>query len=96
MALFTAAYGQRSPMHLYGDVTLFYVLAACIYPLSLALTHDMLSKHQVVPASSLLLLALHSFASERAPLVREQSHCVGVAPGATAVIMDLDPRHESG
>jgi hypothetical protein len=44
----------------------------------------------------LLLLALHSFASERAPLVREQSHCVGVAPVSTDVIMDLDPRQESG
>ncbi|QKK11484.1 MAG: MFS transporter [Pseudomonadota bacterium] len=135
MALFTAAFGQRSSMHLYGGVALFYALAACIYPLSLALTHDMLAKHQIVPASSLLLLAnglgavagpaiggaaitllgpsglflflaaalglllllaLHSFASERAPLVREQSHCVGIAPVSTAVIIDLDPRQESG
>jgi MFS family permease len=135
LALFTAAFGQRSWLHLYGGVAAFYALASCIYPLCLALTHDMLDKHQIVPASAtlllangigavagpviggaaisllgpaalflflaaalglLLLLALHSFARERAPKVREQSHCVGVAPVSTPVIMELDPRQERG
>ena len=131
LALFTAAFGQRSWLHLYGGVALFYALASCIYPLCLALTHDMLDKQQIVPASAtlllangiggvagpviggvsisvlgpatlflflavalglLLLLALHSFAREKAPTVSEQSHCVGVAPVSTAAIMKLDPR----
>ncbi|MEO6659502.1 MAG: MFS transporter, partial [Burkholderiaceae bacterium] len=56
MALFIATLGQRSALHLYGGVALFYALTACLYPLSLALTHDMLSKHQIAPASSPLLL----------------------------------------
>jgi hypothetical protein len=58
----------------------------------LALTHDALDKHQIVPASATLLLALHSVAREKAPTISEQSHCVGVAPVSTAVIMELDPR----
>jgi MFS family permease len=135
LALFIAAFGQRSSLHLYGGVALFYALASCIYPLCLALTHDMLDKHQIVPASAtlllangiggvagpviggavisllgpaalflflatalglLLLLALHSFAREKAPKVHEQSHCVGIAPVSTPVIMELDPRQEGG
>ncbi len=135
LALFTAAFGQRSWLHLYGGVALFYALASCIYPLCLALTHDMLAKHQIVPASAtlllangiggvvgpviggaaisllgpaalflflaaalglLLLLALHSFAREKAPRVHEQSHCVGVGPVSTPVIMELDPRQDDG
>jgi MFS family permease len=135
LALFTAAFGQRSWLHLYGGVALFYALASCIYPLCLALTHDMLDKRQIVPASAtlllangiggvagpviggaaisllgpaalflflaaalglLLLLALHSFAREKGPKVQEQSHCVGVAPISTPVIMELDPRQEGG
>jgi len=130
-ALVTAGFGDRSMLHLYGSVLVFYGLASCIYPLSLALTHDMLSQQQIVTASAtlllangigavagpviggtaisvlgpsglfvflaaslgaLLLLALHSFAREQAPKVREQGHCVGVAPVSTAVIMELDPR----
>jgi MFS family permease len=133
LALFTAAFGQRSWLHLYGGVASFYALASCIYPLCLALSHDTLDKHQIVPGSAtlllangiggvagpviggaaislfgpaslflflaaalglLLLLALHSFAREKAPGVREQSHCVGVAPVSTPVIMELDPRQE--
>ena len=108
-----------------------YGMAACIYPLCLALTHDMLSKAQIVAASSTMLLAngigavagpviggvaisafgpaglmyffagalailvaqaLHSFVREKAPEVADQSHCVGIAPVSTNVIMDLDPR----
>jgi MFS family permease len=40
----------------------------------------------------LLLLAALSFARERAPSVREQTHCVGVAPVSTEAILALDPR----
>jgi MFS family permease len=108
-----------------------YGLAACIYPVCLALTHDMLSPAQVVPASRAMLLVngigavagpvvggfaislmgpsglmlflaaalgvlvalgLHSLAVERAPPVAEQSHCVAVAPGSTAIITALDPK----
>ena len=130
-ALVTAGFGHRSTLHLYAGVLVFYALASCIYPLSLALMHDMLSQEQIVTASAtlllangigavagpviggtaisvlgpsglfvflaaslgvLLLLALHSFAREKAPKVREQGHCVGVAPVSTPVIMELDPR----
>jgi len=130
-ALLTVAFGHRSVLHLYGGVAVFYSLASCVYPLCLALTHDMLSKAQIVPASSTLLLAkgigsvagpviggaamsligppalllflaaalgvlpllaLHSFAREKAPKVREQTHCVGVAPVSTEAILILDPR----
>ncbi|MGH8683644.1 MAG: MFS transporter [Burkholderiales bacterium] len=130
-ALVTAAFGHRSTLYLYGGVAAFYSLASCIYPLSLALTHDMLSRAQIVPASAtlllangvgavagpviggisisvlgpaglflflaaalgvLLLLALHSFAREKAPKVEEQTHCVGVAPVSTEAILSLDPR----
>lgn len=55
-ALLTAAFGHRSMFALYGGVAVFYALAACIYPLCLALTHDLLSKQQIVPASATLLL----------------------------------------
>jgi len=130
-ALLTAAFGHRSALHLYGGIAAFYSLASCVYPLCLALTHDMLSKTQVVPASATLLLvngigavvgpviggaaisllgppglllflaaalgvlpllALHSFAREKAPKVREQSHYVGVTPVSTETILRLDPR----
>ncbi len=56
-ALVTAGYAQRSPAALYVGVAVFYGFAACIYPLSLALTHDVLDKPKTVPASSTLLLA---------------------------------------
>jgi MFS family permease len=56
-ALFVAVYAQRSTAHLYGGVAAFYALASCVYPLCLALTHDMLAKTQIVPASATLLLA---------------------------------------
>jgi MFS family permease len=56
-ALFVALYARRSPQHLYGGVAVFYALASCLYPLCLALTHDMLSKAQIVAASATLLLA---------------------------------------
>ena len=56
-ALWTAGYAQRSPAALYVGVAVFYGFAACIYPLSLALTHDVLDKPKTVPASSTLLLA---------------------------------------
>jgi MFS family permease len=56
-ALFVALYARRSPLHLYGGVAVFYALASCLYPFCLALTHDMLSKAQIVPASATLLLA---------------------------------------
>jgi MFS family permease len=56
-ALFVAAFAQRSTAHLYGGVAAFYALASCVYPLCLALTHDMLDKAQIVPASATLLLA---------------------------------------
>jgi MFS family permease len=134
-ALLTAAFGQRSMLFLYVGVAIFYSLAACIYPLCLALTHDLLSKAQIVPASATLLLvngigsvagpaiggaaisavgpaglllflaaaiaalplaAAHSFRREKAPAVKEQSHCVGVAPVSTPVITELDPRRRPG
>jgi MFS family permease len=134
-ALLTAAFGHRSMLFLYVGVAVFYSLAACIYPLCLALTHDMLSKAQIVPASATLLLvngigsiagpviggaaisgigpsglllflaaaiaalplvAVHSFRREKAPEVKEQSHCVGVAPVSTPVITELDPRRRPG
>lgn len=130
-ALATALIGHRSPLHLYVGVALMYGLAACIYPVCLALTHDMLSPAQVVPASRAMLLVngigavagpvvgglaisllgpsglmlflaaalgvlvalgLHSLAIERAPPVAEQSHCVGVAPGSTTIVAELEPR----
>ncbi len=40
----------------------------------------------------LVVLCLHSFVREKAPNVAAQSHCVGIAPVSTAVLMDLDPR----
>jgi MFS family permease len=55
-AISTALFGHRSDLHLYIGVALLYGLAACVYPLCLALTHDMLSKAQIVPASSTMLL----------------------------------------
>ncbi len=55
-AISTALFGHRSDLNLYIGVALLYGLAACIYPLCLALTHDMLSKAQIVPASSTMLL----------------------------------------
>lgn len=56
-ALLTAAFGQRSTMHLYAGAAAMYGMAACIYPLCLAQTHDMLGKAEVVPANATLLLA---------------------------------------
>lgn len=56
-ALFVALFAQRSAAHLYGGVAAFYALASCLYPLCIALTHDMLSRTQIVPASATLLLA---------------------------------------
>ncbi len=130
-AVLTAVYGHRSERYLYFGVATLYGMAACIYPLCLALTHDMLSKEQIVAASATMLLAngmgavagpvvggiaisilgpsglmyflagslgvlvalgLHSLIREKAPRVGEQSHCVGVAPVSTAVILELDPR----
>lgn len=55
-AVATATFGGRSPLHLYAGAALLYGVAACIYPLCLALTHDLLSKSQIVPASSTMLL----------------------------------------
>ncbi len=56
-ALFVALFAQRSAAHLDGGVAALYALASCLYPLCLALTHDMLSRTQIVPASATLLLA---------------------------------------
>lgn len=55
-AVSTALFGHRSHMHLYVGVAVLYGLAACIYPMCLALTHDMLSKAQIVQASATMLL----------------------------------------
>ncbi len=131
-ALLTALYGHRSDLYLYIGVAFLYGMAACIYPLCLALTHDMLSKEQIVAASATMLLAngiggvvgpvlggisisilgpsglmhllagslgilvvlgAHSLMREKAPNVGDQSDCVGISPVSTAVILDLDPRH---
>lgn len=53
----TAVLGGRSTFLLYATVALFYGLGACIYPIALALTHDMLSHRQIIPASATFLLA---------------------------------------
>lgn len=131
--LVAAWLGDQSILWLYLSVSLFYGLVACIYPLCLALTHDMLVHHQIVPASAtmlfsaglgsvigpilggfsvtwlgppglffltaaalslLLLLGIYSSLRERDPAVEEQTHCVGVAPVTTTVILELDPRQE--
>ncbi|MFN3324882.1 MAG: MFS transporter [Bryobacteraceae bacterium] len=44
--------------------------------------------------SPLILLSIHSFAAEKAPPVAEQSHCMGVAPISTPVLIELDLRNE--
>src|SRR5690606_21122859 len=44
--------------------------------------------------SLLLLLGIRSSMRERDPMVEEQTHCVGVAPVSTTVILELDPRQE--
>ncbi len=44
--------------------------------------------------SSLLVLSIHSFATEELPAVEDQSHCIGVSPISSPVIIALDPRNE--
>jgi len=129
----TAIVGGWGPIWLYASVALFYGLAACLYPIALALTHDSLDQGKVVPASAtflltfgagtilgpivgglsmtllgpaglfyfvggalamLVLLSIHSFMTEKAPPVSEQTHCIGIAPVSTPVLMELDPRNE--
>jgi len=130
----TALVGGMSAVWLYASVALFYGLAACLYPIALALTHDSLDQGRVVPASAtflltfgagtivgpvagglsvtllgpaglfvfiggvlglLVLLAVQSFKTEKAPPVSEQTHCIGIAPVSTPLIMELDPRNEA-
>jgi len=53
--LIAAFFGDRSMLWLYLSVSLFHGLVACIYPLCLALTHDMLPNNQIIPASATML-----------------------------------------
>lgn len=129
----TALIGGWGAIWLYTSVALFYGLAACLYPIALALTHDTLDQGRVVPASAtflltfgagtilgpivgglsitmlgpaglfyfvggalgmLVLLSIRSFMTEKSPPVSEQTHCIGIAPVSTPVLMELDPRNE--
>lgn len=133
-SVLTAIVGDWGAIWLYASVALFYGLAACLYPIALALTHDSLQQGQVVPASAtflltfgagtilgpivgglsvtllgpaglfyfvggalglLVLLSIHSFMTEQTPPVEEQTHCVGIAPVSTPVLMELDPRNDA-
>lgn len=125
--------GGWGVLWMYASVAAFYGLAACLYPVALALTHDSLEQGRVVPASAtflltfgagtiagpivgglsvtffgpqglfffiaaavgmIVLLSIRSYATQTALPVQEQTHCYGVAPVSTPMILELDPRNE--
>lgn len=123
--------GALSTLWLYVLVAVFYGFVSCIYPVCLALTHDLLPQSRITVANATVLLVFgagtiagpvlggvfittagpsglfiftaiamgllaaatfHSARYERTPDIEEQTHCVGIAPVSTHVILELDPR----